>query len=191
MRKLVGSLLMTVLLGFIVLWAGCLGRGAEGDNPQPPPHVEPAGTPDWFLEIPGDPDSLYAHATGDSRNYQFALDAAKQQGTLDIAGQVTTKISGMFKRFREEVGMGEDAELRATTTAASKSLVSEIISGCRTVKNEVRQEGTKYRAFVRMQMSVNVIKTALVSKIKQNGDMYTQFRASEGFKELEAEVQKD
>jgi len=179
---------MIVFFGLMVVLAGC---GSHSDvKPQPPPVR--SEHPDWFSEIPSDPNYFYAHATGDSRNYQFALDTAKQQGTMDIAGQVKTKVSGMFERFREEVGMGEDAELRAFASGVSKSVVSEVVSGCSAVKQEVQTiDGGKHRAFVRMQMPVKTMKTAVMSEIKENDEMYTRFRASEGFKELESEVSGD
>ena len=85
--------------------------------------------------------------------------------------------------------MGEDAELRAFTSGVSKSVVSEVVSGCSAVKQEVQTiDGGKHRGFVRMQMPVKTMKTTMMSEIKENDEMYTRFRASEGFKELESEI---
>ena len=100
----------------------------------------------------------------------------------------------MFKRFREEVGLGEDAELRATTTAASKGVMSTALKGARVAKQAVNREKGKekdlYRAYVLMELPIKAMNAALVGEVKENTDMYTRFRSSEGFKELESEVAK-
>ena len=92
------------------------------------------------------------------------------------------------------VSMGEDAELRATATAASKGVASTALKGTRVAKQDIDREKGKeldlYRAYVLMELPVKAIDAALVGKVKENTDMYTRFRASQGFKELESEIEK-
>ena len=201
MGKLFTKSLMIVVLGLVVLWAGCGGSGkdvgpaettAVGQDTGGGGSEEQAGiaVPAWFIDAPEDPNYLYATATGKSRDLQLAIDNAKAAGRLDIAGQMGTKVSGLFKRFREEIGAEEDAELLAMTTAVSKEVVSEVIQGCRTAKQAIQKEGISYRAYVLMEMPIGEANAALMSKIKESKNMYTRFRASQGFKELEDEVEK-
>lgn len=171
-RKII-ALFTVALLGLTAILTGCGGKGAPG----------------WFLEQPDDSEFLYANATATSAgDIGMALTAAKQEGMRDIAGQIGTKVNGMFKRFTEEIGAGEDVELMAQTTAASESVVSEVVRGCKPVKQEVKKEGDSYRAYVRMKMPAKMMDSAVVDKVKSDKNMYTRFRSSQAFKELEDRV---
>lgn len=206
MQRQINASLMVLLLGLVIIWAGCSGPTTEQPTPvgtsdrlgtvtpseeaEAVRAVESIAVPEWFLSIPEDPSYMYSTSTGSSKDLQFALDKAKDSSRLDIAGQMSTKIAGLFKRFREETGTGEDSELLEMTTSVSKSIVSENIEGVRTVKQDVKKEGNMYQAYVLMELPIGEVSAALMQKVKDNQSMYTKFRASEGFKELESEVEK-
>jgi hypothetical protein len=57
-------------------------------------------------------------------------------------------------------------------------------------KRDYRKEGIHYRVYVLIEMPIGEANTALMAKIKANNNVYTRFRASEAFKELEEEVEK-
>lgn len=191
MQRFIHTSILVVLLGLAILWVGC-GGGAQNVAPAPlaAPNPNNLSAPEWFLNPPEDPNYLYAPATATSKDLQLAVDTAKHQGRVDVTSQLSTKVSGLFKRFREEVGAAEDSELLAMTTSASKEVVSEVINGCKASKQDVRKEGTIYRAYVLMEMPIGAANAALMSRIKANQNMYTRFRATEGFKELNEEVEK-
>ena len=175
MQKAINTLLLAMLLGSVVLWIGCAAS---------------VSAPKWYLNIPSDPDHLYAAATAKSRDLQFAMDKAKHQARVEIGNQLETKITGLFKQYREEVGDPENAEFIEQATSVSKSVVSEVISGATALKQEVKQKETTYEVYVLMQMPIGEANAALMSKVRANSNLYTRFRASQGFKDLEDEVQK-
>mgnify|MGYP000574904233 CR=1 FL=1 len=109
---------------------------------------------------------------------------------VEIARQLETKINSMFKRPREEVGAGEDAEFLTQTTDVSKSVTSKVLSGSRAAKTKSVKEGMIFRAYVLMEMPIGSANAALMDAIKKQEHMNTRFRASEGFQELEDEVDK-
>lgn len=192
MQRIISTSLIIALLGLIILWAGC-GGGKQSKMIEIPVEKKAEGAilvPDWFLSLPEDPNYLYSAATATSKDLQLAIDTAKHQGQVDITQQLETKVSGLFKRFREEVGAGEDSELLAMTTSASKAVVSETISGCKASKREVKKEGTVYRAYVLMEMPIGAANAAMMAKIKATKNMYTRFRATQAFDELNEEVEK-
>ena len=133
---------------------------------------------------------MFAASTATSRLPDLALDAAKNNARTDLGKQLSVKISSMFKRYREESGAGEDAKLRALTTTASKAAVSQLLKGAKTAKQSISKDGNLYNAYVLMKMSNGEVGSTILSSIKGNKELYTQFRASKGFKELEAEVAK-
>jgi len=193
MRRYITVSLILVLLIPTIFLTGCGGnqnKAAEFATPMPTPQPI-VDVPKWFLNPPKDPNYLHATATGTSTDLGYALINAESEGRKDISGQIATKVSGMLKRFREEIGAGEDAALLASTTAISQEVVSEVINGCRAVKKDVKQEDSMtYRGYVLMEMPIGLANTTLVKKIKSDKKMYTRFRASQAFSELEAELEK-
>ena len=175
MRKLQSVLSVSFVLMVIVLISGC-GKSIQ--------------LPEWFSTPPEDPNYLYATATATSRDMQMAINSAKEGGRVEIARQLETKINSMFKRFREEVGAGEDTEFLTQTTDVSKSVTSKVLSGSRAAKTKSVKEDMVFRAYVLVEMPIGAANAALMDAIKKQEHMYTRFRASQGFQELEDEVEK-
>ena len=121
---------------------------------------------------------------------QMAINSAKEGGRVEIARQLETKINSMFKRFREEVGADEDTEFLTQTTDVSKSVTSKVLSGSRAAKTKSVKEDMVFRAYVLVEMPIGAANAALMDAIKKQEHMYTRFRASQGFQELEDEVEK-
>jgi len=190
MRKFIGILLVVLLLGSVAL---CIGCGKK--KVVPVVVVEPVNplAPDWYFNLPTDPNNFYSVAESVSESIQFAADRAKNLARVELANQFQVKITGLFKQFREEVGAPEDAELLQLAMAVSKSVVSEAINGSKLVKQEVKEKGNGkklYQAFVLLEMGIGEANSTLMSKVKANNRLYTQFRASKGFQELEKEVEE-
>ncbi len=189
MQRFISTSLIIALLGLIILWTGCGG----GKQPGPTGEIKVDDTisvPDWFLNPPEDPDHLYAPATAAKKDMQLAINTAKHQGEVSITGQIETKVSGLFKNFMEEAGAGEDSELLALTTSASKAVISDSINFCKAAKQEVKKEGTLFRAYVLMEMPIGAASAAMMAQVKSNKHMYDRFRATQAFDELNEEVEK-
>lgn len=170
------SIAILPVLFIILQFIGCGGKAAMG--------------PKWFLNPPDDNDHIYATATDSSSNLQYSIDKASALARDQIATTVGTKVMSMFKRFREEIGEAETPEFTTMTTNVSKQVVSEVITGSKVVKKEVAQKGNVYHAYVLMQMPIGEANKALVARIKANQNLYTRFRASQAFKELNEESEK-
>jgi len=99
-------------------------------------------------------------------------------------------IAGLSKRFVEETGLNEDAELLGMFTQVSKSVVSDSLTGSRVSKQQLGREGKIYRAYVMVEMPIGEANAKFVEKIRAQERLYTRFRASEAFEELDQEVQK-
>jgi len=194
MQRYISLLLVIVLSALVILPLGCGGRvepapPAVGNNV--PDGVDVDDIPDWFLNPPEDPDNLYAATTSSSTDLFMAFETAEDAGRADITSEIQTKVIAMFRRFRHEVGAGEDSELESLSEAVSQKVVAEVVSGIRRELGEVRQEGSMtYRVYILMKMPIGLEYTTLVKKVRENRSMYTRFSASEAFKELEAGIEK-
>jgi hypothetical protein len=146
--------------------------------------------PEWFTNVPSDPNFLFAANTGTSQDLQLAIDKAATGGRAEIGRQVEVRVNALQKRFDEEVGLGSDAQLLQQFTQASKTVVSTSLMGSRISKQKQVKDGDLWRAYVLIEYPIGAANAALVDQIKKNNEMYTRFRASQTFKELDEEVQK-
>jgi len=147
-------------------------------------------TPSWYMNVPNDPNFLFAPASATSQDMDLAIRKAIQTGRAEIARQIEAKLEGLVKSFTEEVGRGTDSELLSQFTDVNKTVTSQVLSGSKPAKQEVKKEGEIYRAYVLMQLPLGQALEAFMKQMKQRENMYTRFRATQAYKELEKEVEK-
>jgi len=143
-----------------------------------------------LFEIPEDPNYLWASKTATSRTAEVALDKATETARLELVSQMQIKIEGMFKRFYEEIGVGEDAEMLDYAQRVSRSVVSEVLKDSRVVRQDYVKEGMSYRAFVLATVSSGQMYEELDKKLQEKEQTYTRFKATEAFKDLEQEIER-
>ena len=170
----------------IFVLAAC-GSKTTNLAPTPPSKVS---TPDWFLSPPSDPNYLYSAATMTSRDMQMAVQKAETQARTNLAQQMEAKVSNLTKQFQEEVGLGEDSELLQQFTSATKVVTQQTLSGSRTDQKELLEEKGIYRAYVLMSLPIGTANQQLMEKIKANQNLYTRFRGTKAFEELDQEIEK-
>jgi hypothetical protein len=146
--------------------------------------------PDWFLNIPKDPNFIYAAKTATSQDLQLAFDKATTDARAEVGRQVEIKVEGLQKRFQEETGTNTDAQLLDQFTQANKTVVSTSLSGSRATKQKQVKDGDLWRAYVLVEYPVGAANEAFIQQVKKNEQLYTRFRATQTFKELEDEVKK-
>lgn len=161
----------SIILLFVII--GCAGTG--GNLPT--------------INVPNDPEHLYATGTGESADLQLAIDKAALNARTEIGRQLEINLNSLQKSFAEEVG-GAGDELRQMYTSATKAVVSTQLMGSKIKEQKYQQNKGKYRAVVLVEYPIGAANTALVNQIKKNENLYTRFQASESFKELDAEVEK-
>ena len=83
-----------------------------------------------------------------------------------------------------------DAQLLDQYTQVYKATVSQVLYGSRARQQVVRSEGPVYRVYVLMELPTGEMSRRLVEQMRANEQMYTRFRATEAFKELDAELQR-
>lgn len=168
---------------FALLLIGCGGS-------QPLPQTDTGDVPEWYANVPADPNFLYSVNTSTSKDMQLAVDKAMQAARTEIGRQVEVKVNALQKRFQEETGIGDDAQLLDQFTQASKTVVSTSLSGSKEKQKKIVKDGNNWRAYVLIEYPLGAAQEALREQIKKNEQLYTRFRASQTYKELDDEVQK-
>lgn len=166
------------LVGLLLLGAAISGCGGSSETT--------SNVPDWYLNVPEDPDHVYAANTATSQKMQVAIDRATTGARGDLAASLETKIESMTKSFTEEIG----DELREQYVEAQKEITSQVLQGTSPAEREVFQEDNgQWRAYVLMELPVGAAAQEFLSKVNNNDDeMYTRFRASQAFEEMQEAV---
>ncbi len=179
MRKWI--LFLVPILGVAII--GCGGSQS----------LQSAGTgsiPKWYDNVPHDPDYLFAANTQTSQDMQLAVDKATEAARVDIGRQLQVRIEGLQKRFAEETGTGSNAQLLQMFTQAEKTVVSTTLEGSQVKRQKIVRDGMLWRVYVLVQYPIGTANEALMQQIRNNDQMYTRFRASQAFKELQDEVSR-
>ena len=171
---------------FLLLFVAC---GPKTTNLAPEPSKK-VSAPDWYLNPPEDPSYLYATSSMTSRDMQLAVQKAETQARTDLAQQMQSNISNLNKQFQEEVGLGEDSEMLQQFTSVTKSVTQQTLNGSRTDRKELVEEKGIYRAYVLMSLPIGTANQQLMEKIRANENLYTRFRSTQAFEELDEEIEK-
>lgn len=164
------SLLSLTAIALVVI-TGCAGSG-------------------WItIKTPKDPNYLFATGNAESPELQLAIDKATLAAREEIGRQLEIKLNNLQKSFAEQVG-ATDPEINQLYSSTTKAVVSTQLMGSKIRESKYKEKKGTYQAVVVVEYPIGESNVALVEQIKKNQSLYTRFQASEGFKELEAEVEK-
>ena len=121
---------------------------------------------------------------------QIGINKAKQEARADIAQQLKVRMQGLVKKFDEEVGTGEETTLLSQFTQATKAVINTELIGTKVNEQEIRKEGGLYRIYILMEMPIGAASEALMDKLKKQEEMYTRFRSTQTFNDLDKEIEK-
>lgn len=179
----------TILLWGALALAGLGGCGAQTTNLTPEANKKTiSNLPEWFVNTPDDPNYIFATATMTSKDLQMAVDKASTAARTELARQMETKYANLTKQFQEEVGAGENSELLQQFTSATKAVTQQTLNGSKIDKKDVQTESGIYRAYVLMSLPIGTANQMLMEKIKANQNLYTRFRSTKAFEELDKEL---
>ena len=145
--------------------------------------------PEWFLQPPINEEHLSAAASATSRDMQVAILKARNTAQADLAQQLETRMANLTRQFQEETGLGEDSELLTQFSSATKAVTNQTLNGVRTARDKLLSEKGIYRAYVLMELPLGKANQLLMDKIQSNQHLYTRFRATQAFEELDKELQ--
>jgi hypothetical protein len=175
---------------FILTIASVLFLGCSHKPPLPAEttHETLDNMPDWYSKLPTDPAFIYGAGTAVSRDLQLSMDKSTEAGRLQVSRNLEVKMEALTKTFSEELGSGMDSELLNQFTQSTHSVISQVLVGSRINKSKVMNENGLFRAYVVMELPLGEANQALLNQVKANQNMYTRFRATEAWQEMEKEV---
>ena len=99
---------------------------------------------------------MYAVATGQSDDMQFAIDKAMHDAKVSIADKLQNYVNGDFTRVITDSGSVINGNTSQKTTKITQSIIDELPLGGYVVENKiVLNESNGYRAFVLITFDVS------------------------------------
>lgn len=99
-----------------------------------------------------------------------------------------TRLENLTKRFQEETGEAADSKLLLQFSAATKAATKQMLVEARAKEQKILLENGVYRAYVLMSLSLGEANQVLVNQVKESKELFTRFRATQAFEELDKEV---
>jgi len=177
------SLNLLLILAFSLLLIACGGSKELSKT-------DTGDIPEWYLTTPTATDHIYAATSSTSRDMDLAISKASTEVRAKIARTLQVKVNSMQKKFEEEVGEGENSEYLSQFTQATKTVVSQEMSGSQITQKKLVKDGKNWRAYVLAKYPIGAAQKAFLNKISNDNNLYTRFRATEAFAELENDVYK-
>jgi len=133
---------------------------------------------------------IAAVGIGEAESLNKALDRAKNRARAEIARMVEIKIDNLHKDFLAEIGEDEGSAFNALFTNACKLLISRILrSGVpRALKYE--KKGATAIGYALIVVDPKDIADAFAQHDETQRRLYTRFRASQAFEQLDKEIRK-
>jgi hypothetical protein len=171
-------------LAFGLMLSSCGGKKTTAPS-------NDANLPDFILNPPKQVGFIFGVGIAEQQSVQLAMETADLRAKKEIAKVISQKVSNLMKDFMGQAGLGTEAEVTEFTQSITKSVTDVELVGCIIEKRE-NKEGKMYSlaklpldASFRDQMK-NMINGSLTSKEA----LLSEFRAKQGFEELDKELQK-
>lgn len=152
--------------------------------------TSPDGSPLWFSNPPEDPNYVFVPRTASSRDLQTAINRASTDARAEVGRIVEVRIEAMQKNFTEEVGVDEDATFRQMFEEVSRTVVATSLHGSQVKESSHSREGDMWRAYVLLEYPIGAANLQFMEQVREREEMYTRFRQSQSFQELEKAVEE-
>lgn len=185
--RLVSGFIGSVGVLALVVWS--CGPAKVDLTPSPTDKII-ENIPAWMTTPPDEPGYLFASATATSQDMQMATDKAKIAAQANLAQQMETRLESLTKRFQEETGLAEGSQLLSQFSDVTKVVTKQTLVGARVKENKLLPEKGVYRSYVLMSLPLGEANQILMNQVKANEELYTRFRATQAFEELEKEMKE-
>lgn len=190
-----GIIVWVVLLSGLLLFAGCAAQKSK-PTPTPPPRPrQPAQcVPEWEINPPSAEDGVYGTGLAQLQMAALSKKTADARARDEVVQAIQVKVQTMMKDFMQQSGIGEQAQSLQFSQSVSKQIASHVLYGCKIVKRKVCPDGTWHSlALWPMNQSAELkkeIADQTKSLIKNEYALYNEFKAKNGFEDLQKELDK-
>jgi len=171
----------------VVMAVALMGCGSSPASTQTVTQpVAPLTRPSWLNEDPPE-DVLWGIGIAKLQNDSLAQRTATARARRDVAEQLKVLVQGMLIDYAREAGTLNNSSSIQFVEDIGKSIVNQELSGASPNKRESMPDGTWY---VRVSIRKSDAKKIITDVYDNEAARYTEFKAREGIRMLDAELNK-
>jgi hypothetical protein len=178
---LIGLILLALLL------VGCGGAKASSGNDG---HKR-VYTPDWWESQDPGSDYLYFYGAATKVSEKVARSSAKTEAFSNASQYVKAYVKDMMSDFVQESG-SENPRVLEFTERVTKVVSDAKFSNAVPTKSEVIMVNIngsdKYKVFVKLAVPKDTVNKEMSGAINNEEAMYNEFKATQAFEKLDAEL---
>lgn len=185
-------LISTAVVGALFI-TGCGKNEPKKEEPQVYTDPELQGAPSWVMMpfVEGSIAEVGSAKRNTGNDISFQRNEAMADARDNLAKQISTKVSNMFKSFKAATGSGADSTFDKSSESVSKQIASETLKGTVVKGTWISKTGTLY---VLMAVDTKAVGAQMEESVKtsfgNDKALYQKFLASKAQGELDAELSK-
>ncbi len=171
----------TLVIGSLLLVLAACSSNMTGE--------QEVGYPKWW-NTQDDANNVCSYGMATKASQTSSMDAAKTNALAESARFVETEVKAMLKNYEEEAGVKDPQVLALTQNVVkvvSNATFSGVLAGEMITRKTVEKGETRFTTYAQMKVPKVEISRNLIENIRNEEALYNQFKASQAFKELEAE----
>jgi hypothetical protein len=184
-----------LMLGMVIMGGLLVMACATPQGAQPVPTVEETQCiPDWTVNPPSAEDGVYGSGLAKMNQPAMSKTSADQRARQEVVMAIEVKVQSMVKDFMQHSGIGDAAQSLQFAQSVSKGISSHVLNGCKIVKRKVCPDGTWHSLALWPIGNANELKKEIDNKaknlVKNEYALYNEFKAKNGFEDLQKELDK-
>ncbi len=180
---------MRRVIVFVV--AGFLLSGCGGGKTQGPGAGNTSDMPDFVLNPPKQTGVIFGTGIAEQQSAQLAKETADLRARKEIAAVLSQKVSTMLKDYLGQAGIGTNAEVTELSQSVTRAISDVELVGVTIEKREYINGKMYSLAKYPLDDSMKKLVTDAVNKsLSSKEALLSQFRAKQGFEELDKQLDK-
>lgn len=184
---------LLLLLGALFIM-GCSNNKTVAVQPTAiqQPQSAYSSQPEWILmpEVEGATAAVGSARIGKA-GLQFARTQALLAARAELARTVEIKVKDLTKSYTNVVGIGENESVESVATNVSKSVASQTLKGSKQMNVYISPTNELFVLVAIPNSDLKQdIKSNLINELQNEAKLYQEFKADQGFKELDAEIER-
>jgi len=146
-----------------------------------------AGIPKWYMNPPQSKDKIYGTGASEkTQSVELGKQVADANARTALASTIQISVQSMLRTYLQQSGTMEDARALQFSESVGKQVVDVKLSG---VVISQREERGK-RIYSLAEVSMDSVKKALASAVRDAAAEYSELKARQAFDDLNKEIDK-
>jgi len=146
-----------------------------------------ANRPRWYLNPPESDEVIYGTGASEKTESQtLGKQVADANARTDLANTIQVSVQSMVRTFLQQSGTMEETRALQFSEVVSKNVVDVKLTGVRITRRE--EIDKVYYSLA--EVSMNSVRNALLSAVRDAAAEYSELKAKQAFEDLNGEINR-